>query len=67
MVVKTISVIMSVYNDENISKALEGSFSSNSISNIELDSSEMNSDIHASAEFRSSLVITQAKKAVDAC
>jgi len=56
-----------VYNDENISKALEGSFSSNSISNIELDSSEMNSDIHASAEFRSSLVITQAKKAVDAC
>ena len=32
-----------------------------------LDSSEMNSDIHASAEFRASLVTTYAKKAVEAC
>jgi carbon-monoxide dehydrogenase medium subunit len=34
---------------------------------MELDSSDMNSDIHASAEYRASLVVTQAKKAVDAC
>ena len=56
-----------VYNDKDLSKALSNSFSSSSIQNMELDSSEMNSDIHASAEYRASLVVTQAKKAVDAC
>ena len=56
-----------VYNDRDLSKALSNSFSSSSIQNMELDSSEMNSDIHASAEYRASLVVTQAKKAVDAC
>ena len=56
-----------VYNDKDLSKALSNSFSSSSIQNMELDSSDMNSDIHASAEYRASLVVTQAKKAVDAC
>ena len=55
------------YNDKDLSKALSNSFSSSSIQNMELDSSDMNSDIHASAEYRASLVVTQAKKAVDAC
>ena len=56
-----------VYNDKDLSKALSNSFSSSSIQNMELNSSDMNSDIHASAEYRASLVVTQAKKAVDAC
>ena len=56
-----------VYNDKDLSKALSSSFSSSAIQNMELDSSDMNSDIHASAEYRASLVVTQAKKAVDAC
>ena len=56
-----------VYNDKTLSKALENNFSPNAIASIELDSSEMNADIHASAEFRSSLIVTQAKKAVEAC
>ena len=56
-----------VYNDKELSRALSNSFSSSSIQNMELDSSDMNSDIHASAEYRASLVVTQAKKAVDAC
>ena len=56
-----------VYNDKDLSKALLNNFSSSAIQNIELDSSDMNSDIHASAEYRASLVVTQAKKAVDAC
>ena len=56
-----------VYNDKDLSRALSNSFSSSSIQNMELDSSDMNSDIHASAEYRASLVVTQAKKAVDAC
>ena len=56
-----------VYNDKEMSKALSGNFSSSSIDGMDLDSSEMNTDMHASAEFRASLVVTQAKKAVDAC
>ena len=56
-----------VYNDKDLSNALSNSFSSSSIQSIELDSSDMNADIHASAEYRASLVVTQAKKAVDAC
>jgi len=56
-----------VYNDKDLSKALLNNFSSSAIQNIELDSSDMNTDIHASAEYRASLVVTQAKKAVDAC
>ena len=43
------------------------SFSSNSLSGVEVNSSDMNSDIHASSEYRASLVVTQAKKAVEAC
>jgi carbon-monoxide dehydrogenase medium subunit len=34
---------------------------------MRLDSSEMNTDIHASGDFRASLVVTYAKKAVEAC
>ena len=56
-----------VYNDKDLSNALSNNFSSSSIQNMELDSSDMNADIHASAEYRASLVVTQAKKAVDAC
>ena len=53
--------------DKEMSKALSSNFSSSSIDGMDLDSSEMNSDMHASADFRASLVVTQAKKAVDAC
>ena len=56
-----------VYNDKDLAKALQSSFSPNSISGIEVNSSDMNSDIHAWAEYRASLVVTQAKKAVEAC
>ena len=56
-----------VYNDKEIAKVLESSFSSNSLSGVEVNSSDMNSDIHASSEYRASLVVTQAKKAVEAC
>ena len=56
-----------VYNDKDLAKALQSSFSSNSLSGVEVNSSDMNSDIHASSEYRASLVVTQAKKAVEAC
>ena len=57
----------SVYIDKDLSKALSSSFSSSAIDGMELNSSEMNSDIHASGEFRASLVVTYTKKAVEAC
>jgi carbon-monoxide dehydrogenase medium subunit len=57
----------SVYIDKDLSKKLSSSFSSSAIDEMKLDSSEMNSDIHASGEFRASLVVTYAKKAVEAC
>ncbi|MDA9234159.1 xanthine dehydrogenase family protein subunit M [Candidatus Pelagibacter sp.] len=56
-----------VYIDKDLSKKLSSSFSSSAIDGMKLNSSEMNSDIHASGEYRASLVVTYAKKAVEAC
>ena len=56
-----------VYNDNDLSKALESDFSASSVADMKLKSSDMNSDIHASAEYRANLVVIQAKKAVEAC
>jgi carbon-monoxide dehydrogenase medium subunit len=56
-----------VYNDDDLSKALESDFSASSVAGMKLKSSDMNSDIHASAEYRANLVVIQAKKAVEAC
>ena len=56
-----------VYIDKDLSKALSSSFLSSVIDGMKLDSSEMNTDIHASGDFRASLVVTYTKKAVEAC
>jgi carbon-monoxide dehydrogenase medium subunit len=56
-----------VYIDKDLSKKLTSDFSSSAIEGIELDDSEMNSDMHASAEYRANLVSLYAKKAVEAC
>ena len=56
-----------VYNEKNIAIALSKSFSSSAINNVKIPSSGMNSDIHASAEYRANMVKIFAKKAVDAC
>ena len=56
-----------VYKDKDLSKVLSSSFSSTALEGMTLNSSDMNSDIHASAEFRASLIVTHAKKAVEAC
>ena len=56
-----------VYNDKDLSKALDSNFSANSITGMNLKSTDMNSDIHASAEYRANLVVIQTKKAVEAC
>jgi carbon-monoxide dehydrogenase medium subunit len=56
-----------VYIDKDLSKKLSSDFSSSAIEGIELDDSEINSDMHASAEYRANLVSLYAKKAVEAC
>ena len=56
-----------VYIEKDLSKALSSSFSESAIEGMKLNSSEMNEDIHASGEYRASLIITYAKKAVNAC
>ena len=57
----------SVYIDKDLSKKLTSSFSSSAIEGTKLDHSEMNSDMHASSEYRANLVSLYAKKAVEAC
>ncbi len=56
-----------VYNEKNIASALSKSFSSSAVDNVKISSSGMNSDIHASGEYRANMVKIFAKKAVDAC
>ncbi|WP_440937755.1 FAD binding domain-containing protein [Candidatus Pelagibacter sp.] len=56
-----------VYIDKDLSGKLSSDFSSGAIEGMELDDSEMNSDMHASSEYRANLVSLYAKKAVEAC
>jgi len=56
-----------VYNETDLAKPLNINFSSSSIENIKISSSGMNSDIHASAEYRANMVKIFTKKAVEAC
>ena len=56
-----------VYNEKNISSVLSKRFSSSAIDGIKISSSDMNSDIHGSAEYRANMVKIFAKRAVDAC
>ena len=52
-----------VYIDKDLSGKLSSNFSSGAIEGMELDDSEMNSDMHASSEYRANLVSLYAKKA----
>ena len=56
-----------VYNEKIIASALSKNFSSSSLDSVKISSSGMNSDIHASADYRANMVKVFAKKAVDAC
>jgi carbon-monoxide dehydrogenase medium subunit len=56
-----------VYNETDLAKPLNNNFSSSSIKNVKISSSGMNSDIHASAEYRANMVKIFTKKAVEAC
>ena len=56
-----------VYNDKDLAGVLTKNFSSSAIDGVKISSSGMNSDIHASSDYRANMVKAFAKKAVDAC
>jgi len=56
-----------VYNEKDMANALSKNFSSAVIDRINIHPKGMNSDIHASAEYRANMVKVFAKKAVEAC
>ena len=56
-----------VYNEKDLAGALKKNFSSSAIDQVKISSSGMNSDIHASANYRANMVRVFTKKAVDAC
>ena len=56
-----------VYNDKDLAGALTKNFSSSAIDSVKISSSGMNSDIHASSDYRANMVKAFAKKAVDTC
>tara|TARA_Y100001970_G_C14224285_1_gene854599 strand:+ start:87 stop:875 length:789 start_codon:yes stop_codon:yes gene_type:complete len=56
-----------VYNCKEIEKALSSNFSASAIENISIKSSDLNSDIHATAEYRANLIKVFAQKAVKSC
>ena len=56
-----------VYNNKDLAQALSKNFLSSVIDTVKMTSSGMNSDIHASADYRANMVRAFAKKAVDAC
>ena len=53
-----------VYRSKELEKALNSNFSESSINNVRIKSSGLNSDIHASSEYRARLITVLAKKAV---
>ena len=55
------------YLDKNLSDALSKDFSTSSISSVNISSKGLNSDIHASADYRANMIKVFAKKAVEAC
>lgn len=47
--------------------ALNASFSTDALSGVTISADDLNADMHASAEYRASLVVTMTKRAVAAC
>jgi len=57
----------SVFRQKEMEGALGKSFSPDAVANVKQSASGLNSDIHASAEYRAHLVTVMAKRAVAAC
>ena len=56
-----------VFRSKEIESALSKNFSSSSIDNVSISNKGLNSDIHASPEYRSHLIKVMTRKAVSSC
>ena len=56
-----------VFRSKEIESALSSNFSPSAISNVNVSSKGLNSDIHASSEYRAHIIKVMAKKAVSSC
>ena len=56
-----------VFRSPEIESALINNFSPSAIDNVNISSKDLNSDIHASAEYRAHIIKVMAKKAVSNC
>ena len=57
----------SVYRSKELEAALTNNFSVSAINNINISSADLNSDIHASEDYRAHLIKVMAQKAVSNC
>jgi carbon-monoxide dehydrogenase medium subunit len=53
-----------VFRHTGLEAALSGNFSPAAVDGVSIDASELNSDLHASAEYRAHLIKVQTKRAV---
>jgi len=53
-----------VFRHAGLEAALAKNFAPESVAGVAVDASELNSDIHASAEYRAQLIKVQTRKAV---
>ncbi|HLZ64924.1 MAG TPA: xanthine dehydrogenase family protein subunit M [Aliidongia sp.] len=56
----------SVFRADEFEAALDKSFTASALDGLKIDAGDLNSDIHASAEYRAHLVTVMAKRAVEA-
>ena len=56
-----------VFRSKELETALSNNFSPSAIDNVNIQSEGLNSDIHASAEYRAHIIKVMAKKAVSSC
>ena len=57
----------SVFRSKEIESALSSNFSPSAIDNVSISSNGLNSDIHASADYRAHIIKVMARKAVSSC
>ena len=56
-----------VFRSKEIETALSSNFSPSAIDNVNISSKGLNSDIHASAEYRAHIIKVMARKAISSC
>ena len=56
-----------VFRSKELESALSSNFSPSAVDSVNISSDELNSDIHASAEYRAHMIKVMAKKAVSNC